>query len=491
MALPINIERLINREVVESERIEFKKGWNPEEIMHSICAFANDINNWGGGYVIVGIEEKDGVPILPPYGLKQNELDSIQKKLLEVGRKIIPNFTPIVSPEIYQDKHILVIYVPGGDARPYKASKNWDNEKVYWVRKGSATVMAGKQDEDRLLELANKIPFDDRINHQASIEDLSLPLIQGFLKEVGSELYPQSGSLPFVDLCRKLNIVRGPNEEIKPINVGLLLFSEVPEKYFTGCVTEIITYKDDVGDTFEESRLTGAIHVQLRNVLNYLKSSIIKEKVVKVAGEAESIRNSNYPYEAIEESVANAFYHRSYEDQRTIEINIRLDRIEIVSYPGPLPPLNKLELKKNRIIARDYRNRRIVDFLKDLKLTEGRGTGFPKIRKSMQMNGSPEPRFETDDDLSYFITILPINTNFLDIQLSEDQLKLLVYCKDAKTKKEILEFLGLTNKHENAQRHIKPLIDSGYLGYIFPNIPKTPKQKYILTEKALELLKKG
>lgn len=491
MAIPINIEKLINKETVESERIEFKEGWNPEDILHSICAFANDINNWGGGYIIIGIKEVNGIPQLPPIGLNQQDIDSIQRKLLELERKITPNFTPIVSPELFMNKHIIVIYVPGGDARPYKAPKNWDNEKTYWVRKGSSSVIANSQDELRLLELADKIPFDDRINHTAQIEDLSLPLIQSFLKEVQSDLYLQSGSFPFVDLCRKLNIVRGPNEEVKPINVGLLLFSENPENYFRGCSTEIITYKDDVGDVFEESKLTGAIHVQMRNVLNYLKSNVIKEKIVKISGKAESNRNYNYPYEAIEEAVANAFYHRSYEDQRTIEINIRLNRIEIVSYPGPLPPLNKNELRKDKVIARDYRNRRIGDFLKELNLTEGRGTGFPKIRKSMELNGSPEPKFETDDDLSYFITILPINNHFIDFILTDYHLKILRFCKEPKSKKEILTFLGLKNKHENAQRHIKPLIDGGYLSYKFPNIPTTPKQEYISTEKALKSLKKG
>lgn len=490
MALPINIKKLINQEVVESERIEFKENWNPEEILHSICAFANDINNWGGGYIIIGIAEKNGVPVLPPKGLKQNQIDSIQRKLLELERKISPNYTPIVSPEIFMGKHILVIYVPGGDARPYKAPKDWNNDKAYWVRKGSSTVVANTQDEGRLLELANKIPFDDRINHNSTIENLSLPLIQGFLKEVGSELYPDSGSLPFYDLCRKLNIVRGSVEDIKPVNVGLLLFSESPEKYFRGCITEIITYKDDVGDTFDESKLTGAIHVQLRNVLSYLKSNVIKEKVVKVAGKPESIRSFNYPYEAIEEAVANAFYHRSYEDQRSIEVNIRLDRLEIVSYPGPLPPLNKAELKKDRVIARDYRNRRIGDFLKELRLTEGRGTGFPKIRKSMKTNGSPEPVFETDDSLSYFITILPINQHFKELKLTKNELNILEYCSEPKSKKEILDFLGLSNKHENAQRHIKPLLETGFLEYQFPNIPNTPKQKYLLTPKALEYLKR-
>ena len=49
MALPININDLINSHTVESVRIEFKRGWNPEEIIHSICAFANDIIEYGSG----------------------------------------------------------------------------------------------------------------------------------------------------------------------------------------------------------------------------------------------------------------------------------------------------------------------------------------------------------------------------------------------------------------------------------------------------------
>ena len=45
----MNVHELLNGRTVESNRIEFKSGWNPE---HAISAFANDINNIGGGYVI-------------------------------------------------------------------------------------------------------------------------------------------------------------------------------------------------------------------------------------------------------------------------------------------------------------------------------------------------------------------------------------------------------------------------------------------------------
>ena len=61
MALPINVEELIRSNIVESTRIEYKSDWNPEPVIHSITAFANDIDNTGGGYIILGIEEENGI----------------------------------------------------------------------------------------------------------------------------------------------------------------------------------------------------------------------------------------------------------------------------------------------------------------------------------------------------------------------------------------------------------------------------------------------
>ena len=79
MAIPVNIGDLINRRIVESTRIEYKGDWNPNPIIHSICAFANDIDNVGGGYIIVGVEEVDGNPVFPIKGIKQSEIDGILK----------------------------------------------------------------------------------------------------------------------------------------------------------------------------------------------------------------------------------------------------------------------------------------------------------------------------------------------------------------------------------------------------------------------------
>lgn len=103
MSLPINIESLVHGKAVEWERLEFKRGWNPEEIVHTLCAFANDLNNWGGGYIIVGIEENKGQPVLPPYGLPAEQLDHIQGEIVQLAYQLQPSYFPIVQPYILQD----------------------------------------------------------------------------------------------------------------------------------------------------------------------------------------------------------------------------------------------------------------------------------------------------------------------------------------------------------------------------------------------------
>ncbi len=107
---------------------------------------------------------------------------------------------------------------------------------------------------------------------------------------------------------------------------------------------------------FSETIFTGPIHAQLKDVLQYIKNFVIKEEMRKREGKAEADRFYNYPYEAIEEAIANAVYHKSYERENPIEINIRPDYIEILSFPGPLPPIDNEMLKRDRIAARDYRN---------------------------------------------------------------------------------------------------------------------------------------
>jgi len=133
-----------------------------------------------------------------------------------------------VVPEVVDGKHVLILWAPGGPTRPYKAKlglgkdcKDW----AYFIRKGSSTVRAKGADETELLSLAATVPFDDRINQRATLDDLSRELVVGFLKEVGSPLAGPARKLAMADLGRQMNIVEGPKEAVFPKNVGLLFFN--------------------------------------------------------------------------------------------------------------------------------------------------------------------------------------------------------------------------------------------------------------------------
>ena len=89
------------------------------------------------------------------------------------------------------------------------------------------------------------------------------------------------------------------------------------------------------------------------------------------------------------------------------------EKMEITSLPGPDRTISDSDLKNYHLVSKRYRNRRIGDFLKELKLIEGRNTGIPTILHSLKANGSEYPVFETDEDRSYFTITIPIHNEFL------------------------------------------------------------------------------
>ena len=112
MPLPINIDDLLHGASVEWARLEFKEGWNPEAVLRTICAFANDFHNLGGGYIIVGVAERDGRPVLPPIGISPDQIDAIQKEILNFGYHAIqPAYHPISSPYQIDGVTILVSWM--------------------------------------------------------------------------------------------------------------------------------------------------------------------------------------------------------------------------------------------------------------------------------------------------------------------------------------------------------------------------------------------
>lgn len=72
--IPIKIETLLEGRKVEQNRIEYKAGFNPEDVVHTVCAYANDIAGVDGGYLVIGVKAKNGIPVLPPVGVPREAL---------------------------------------------------------------------------------------------------------------------------------------------------------------------------------------------------------------------------------------------------------------------------------------------------------------------------------------------------------------------------------------------------------------------------------
>ena len=426
--LPININHLLRRRAIGGERIKYKAGWNPQRVLHTICAFANDFHNLGGGYVVLGVEDRNGCPVLPPKGLAPDSIDTIQKELLNLGNSAIqPNYHPLTGTYEIDSRTLLVLWVPGGETRPYKAKVSLTKERsewAYFVRKHASTVRTKGRDEHELLSLAATVPFDDRYRQTASLDDLSHRLIHQFLRDIGSDLAGEATSLSIESLGRRLNIVGGPPEAMFPKNVGLLFFNDRPHDFFPATQIDVVWFPDGPGgDHFEEKEFRGPLSIILSEAISYIERNYLKETVVKYPHKPEAERFWNFPIGAIEEALVNAIYHRSYEEREPVEVRITRDELLVLSYPGADRSIRMDDFKNGQAVSRRYRNRRIGEFLKELDLAEARSTGVPKIFRAMRQNGSPEPVFDSDEDRTWFLVRLPVHERATRETFGQDALQ--------------------------------------------------------------------
>ncbi len=289
MGLPINVEDLLHQRKVERTRIEYKADWNPEPIIHTITAYANDFDNMGGGYILIGVEEENGRPLFPLKGIDPESIDEIQLTLLNKCNFIEPRYIPVIEPVI-NGKHIIVLWAPGGEDRPYKCPEKiytdkggQKSNKSYYIRKGARTIKANHNEERDLISASRDVPFDDRINYHANVAALKSALIADYLHSVGSNLYQSVMDRSVEDVGTDMQIVRGPSEYKKPVNVGLMFFNDNPEIYFSCARIEVIDKPDPTGKGMTEKIFRGPLDKQLRDALAYIKNYIIKEYITKSA----------------------------------------------------------------------------------------------------------------------------------------------------------------------------------------------------------------
>jgi ATP-dependent DNA helicase RecG len=424
LILPINLNDLLYCSGVESTRVEFKASWDEKttgyQVLKTICAFANDIQHLNGGYIVIGVGEQDGRAQLPPAGLAADEIDRVQKWIRQNCRRLEPEYFPVFSPEVVDGRQILVLWVPASYTRPHCAPDGAKGDKRYYIRIGSETIDAQSNGMlPQLIALAGKVAFDDRRAFMVDVAHIQLAKVREFLLSINSGLMEENDTK---QLYRKMKITFPINNHDEPKNIALLLFSNEPEEWFTGARIEVVQFPlDGSGDRLIENYFRGGLIDHLRQTLSFLESVIVQHYIEKqeYPFNPQSKAWDNYPPLAIREALVNAVYHRSYENTpHPIKVYIYPERMVIASAPGPLPAIQieHLLLQKPLPPLLDSRNRRIGEFLKELKLVEERGTGLKKIYTAMRNNGSPDPIFEFDEGRTYFQVTLPIHPRCLPPQ---------------------------------------------------------------------------
>lgn len=391
----------------ESERVEWKENVaDIADVVRTISAFANDISNLGGGYVVCGAKEtrdEHGFQHVHLVGLDSSRLKEIEGGVLAHCReKVSPPVVPITE-EIPMEcgRRILVFLVPGtGYAHEYRSGGQ--DAGRYFIRIGRETREARNGLLTQLLVRKGAIePWDRRVNSNASVSDIDLIALRDSLRQMG--LWdPQRPLEDYLSDREQLsNFVPpmmgsvGIEKVLHPRNFSLLFFGANPLRQFAGAYAIFSIYrgKDRSEPTSERVEVLGTLGEQAKKLIELLNI----EAYVAFDKTEDQPNQVKYPRRALQEAVINALAHRDYEMDQPVRVTVFSDRIEITS-PGSLPRgVDPDRFRQGKATAH-WRNQALAYFLSKLQLAQAEGQGIPTIIRVMQEEGCPPPVFELAEE---------------------------------------------------------------------------------------------
>lgn len=470
----------------ESESLEFKKTTGQRtEGVKTVCALLNGL----GGFLIFGVSDKGDLTG------QQVTSKTLEDLAIELRRIEPPAFPEIETIDIESDKKLILVRVFGEqgtytfDGRPY-------------LRHGSTTqIMPRSEYERRLLERlhATNRWENQPVTEEITIQDLDEEEIHNTLKNAiqkGRMDEPPRADTESILLGLKL-IHKG-----KLLNAAVALYGKSDKLYplFPQFSIRLARFrgKDRLADFLDNRAYWGHAFALLRRGESFLRDH------VPIAGYVPSgkmIREDYpmYPPRALREAIANSICHRDYTSPGgAVAIAMYDDHLEVAN-PGTLhfgfTPANLLRphISKpwNPIIAEVFYRAGVI---------EQWGTGTLNIIKWCKENQNPPSVWE-EQPSSVVITFLP-STFFLEETSKTEatsrslenhpvghvsgqvtghvsgQDKILKFCGQSRTTKDIMKLLGLKHRESFYKNHLKPLLQKKLLLMTIPNKPKSRNQRY-------------
>ena len=404
MTFQIDLNQIFQR---ESEQTEWKESVaDINDVAATLCAFANDLQNRGGGYVVCGASEaqdEHGFPKLVRRGLTARRLKEVEHETLACCRdRVSPPLAPLLLEVEADDKarRILVFVQPStGTAHTFRRNKEGAK---HFVRVGRSTIEARSGLlRDLLVRKGALEAWDRRPCHTATVSDLDLLALRDALErmglltqERGVERYLSDGAQisPFVpSLC----VAEPLSGELRPRNFALLLFGRAPQLFIPGAFSIYSVYPgvDRASQVARRIEIAGTLLDQARRLQDLLDAEAVTlfDKTDRDAPNAE-----RYPRRALQEAMINALAHRDYELLDPSRIVSYRDRIELIS-PGSLPVgVSLSDLRAGEVTPR-WRNQALAWVLSRLQFAQAEGQGIQAIRNAMRAAGCPAPIFNATE----------------------------------------------------------------------------------------------
>jgi ATP-dependent DNA helicase RecG len=404
MTVRIDLDQLARR---ESEQTEWKESVaDIDDVVATLCAFANDLQNLGGGYVVCGArEERDehGFPQLARKGLTASRLKEIESVALARCReRVSPPLAPLVE-ELDADhrgRRMLVFLQPAtGAAHAFRRNKEGAK---HFVRVSRSTIEARNGLlRDLLVRKGALEPWDRRPCLTAAVDDLDLLALREALARMGLLAPERSVDRYLVEgaqispLVPSLCVTEPLSGIPRPRNFALLLFGRAPQQFIPGSYSIYSVYPgvDRGSAAARRVEIAGTLLDQMRRLHDLLDAEAITlfDKTDRDVPNAE-----RYPRRALEEAMVNALAHRDYELGDPSRFVSYRDRIEMTS-PGSLPVgLTLQELREGEVTPR-WRNQALAWILARLQFAQAEGQGIQTIRNAMRAAGCPSPIFKATE----------------------------------------------------------------------------------------------
>ncbi len=391
----------------ESEQIEWKENVaDIDDVVATLCAFANDYANLGGGHVVCGAREsKDehGFPALELLGLAADRLKEVEGKVLTRCReRVSPSIVPLVDEVAAKtpERRVLVFTMP---ASPEAHSFRRGNEGAKHFIRASRETREARNGilRDLLVRKGMAKPWDRSPCAKATVADIDLVALRDTLQRMG--LYREEiGVEPYLSDSQALStfvptlFVREPLTQIlRPRNFTMLLFGRNVQHFIPGAISFFSVYDGtDRGVAHgERTELAGTLLSQLAVLVPLLEAQAV------TLYDKEDLKRpsvAKYPKRALREALVNAFAHRDYQLYDPLRVTAFLDRVEISS-PGGLPIGVKLAEIRRGPVGPQWRNQTLAWFFNRLDLAEAEGQGLRTIRQTLRREGCPPPRFDANE----------------------------------------------------------------------------------------------